>query len=132
MMHHDERSMSERPVSEGAFLRRLAELENAVELSTALADQAELLERRFVGTRADGENPQGGPAHVPTSLNDALEVHAINLKISLERVSYALGRLTEESVGIPLNQEDTQWDPSDEKRWSALADRSTKGVGSQS
>ena len=105
MMHHDERSMSERPVAEGAFLRRLAELENAVELSTALADQAELLERRFLGIRAEGESPQGGPAHVTNSLNDALEVHAINLKIALERISDALVRLDDESSGIPLSQD---------------------------
>ncbi len=95
---------SQTPVTEPAFLRRLAELENAVELSRALANQAEQLELRYLGARADDQN-QGGPAHVPTSLNDALEVHAINLKIALERISYALVRLDDESSGIPLSQD---------------------------
>ena len=104
MTHYDERSLSDSPVAEGAFLRRLAELENAVELSRALASQAEQLELRYLGARSDDQN-QGGPAHVPTSLNDALEVHAINLKIALERISDALVRLDDESSGIPLSQD---------------------------
>ena len=90
--------------SQSAFFRRLAEFENAVELSEALANTAELLEERFLGPR-DGDQRQGGPAHVPTSLNDALEVHAINLKLALERAACSLERLASESGGVPLGAE---------------------------
>jgi len=93
------------PAPPPAFLKRLAEFENAVELSGALANQVEQLERRYLGPREDGQNDTGGPAHVPASLNDALEVHAINLKIALERMSYSLARLDDASIGIPLTQE---------------------------
>ncbi|MEK0324973.1 MAG: hypothetical protein QQN63_04650 [Nitrosopumilus sp.] len=90
--------------SQSAFFRRLEELENAVELSEAVANQAELLERRFLGP-GDGDQNQGGPAHVPTSLNDALEVHAINLKLALERASCSLERLASETGGVPTGAE---------------------------
>lgn len=92
-----------RPVA--AFVRRVEELQNAAELSDALAVRLERVEQRLLGHRPDDQNDGASTKIVGGSLNGDLELYADHIRESLERLAASIERLDIESDGIPMEQD---------------------------
>jgi len=100
------------PAPVAVFVKRCEELQNAAELSDALAVKLEHIERKLLGVRCETGSGSEKPELAGGSLNDDIQLYTSHINNALERLAKSIERLDKELEGVGIPPEG---DPVDER-----------------